>query len=298
MARLTPQWQQNSSYPASVDRGLLTALWPAAASRGHVPTVVAGSMNLTLSVGVTAVPMTGTNGTELCQSDAPETVALPTPPAAGTSRIDLVCLQVRDQAIDAGANNDWIFSVVSGTAAASPTVPAVPANAVAVAQVTVPGGTVNLNTATLIDRRWPSLTAGTVVRQASNPAAGNAMTAAEVPVAFTATAAVWVPTATRLVTVRTSWRQANGTGGEGCILRLREGTTTAGTEIQSTVGVFPGMGPQAGTAAGGQASRTYAPGAGSRQWVLTVASTTGNAVTLVNGPTFPLVLEVVDAGEP
>ena len=39
------------------------------------------------------------------------------PPASGQSRLDLIVVQVRDNAIDAGANNDFIVTNVTGVAA-------------------------------------------------------------------------------------------------------------------------------------------------------------------------------------
>ena len=41
MTRYAPLWQQAGSYPASVDRGLLSTLWPA----GTLP----GALRLTLT---------------------------------------------------------------------------------------------------------------------------------------------------------------------------------------------------------------------------------------------------------
>jgi hypothetical protein len=154
MTRLAPLWQQNSVYPALTDRALLTALWPVGTTiTGHAVTTVNNTMNVSVSAGITAVPLASNAGTELCRSDAAEVVTLGTAPAGGTSRYDVICVQPRDAAVDAGGNNDWIVSVVVGTAAASPAVPAVPAGRVALANVLVPGGVVNLNTATVTDRR-------------------------------------------------------------------------------------------------------------------------------------------------
>jgi hypothetical protein len=63
-------------------------------------------------------------------------------------------VQVRDNALDSGGNNDFIFSAVTGTPAASnPAVPATPTNALVMYRILVPGGVANLNTATLTDRR-------------------------------------------------------------------------------------------------------------------------------------------------
>jgi hypothetical protein len=104
------------------------------------------------------------NLVELCRWDAAETPSpiSPAAPPTGSSRIDLVVLQVQDNAIDAGGNNTFIFQVIAGTVATPGPgpVPAVPANAYPMAQYTVPGGAVNLNGVAVTDRRVSSLLAG------------------------------------------------------------------------------------------------------------------------------------------
>jgi hypothetical protein len=81
-------------------------------------------------------------------------VTLAAAPPAGQSRIDLIICQVRDNVLDAGPNNDFIFTSVTGTATSgTPAVPATPTNAIAVNQVLVPGNVTNLNTATITDLR-------------------------------------------------------------------------------------------------------------------------------------------------
>jgi hypothetical protein len=106
-------------------------------------------------------------------------VTLAAAPPSGQSRIDLVVCLVRDPDLDGGGSADFVFSVVAGTPAAlgaetkpadgeledgelegvepfAGVAPAVPANALVMTQVTVPGGAANLNTATLT-RRWAPL---------------------------------------------------------------------------------------------------------------------------------------------
>jgi hypothetical protein len=153
-------WQQNSTYPANVDRRLINTLWPSSGGGGAASTV-AGTMQVSVAAGTAEVLLSGAFGTALCWWDAAETVTLAAAPPSGQSRVDLVVLQVRDTTIDAGSNNDFVFAAVTGTPATSnPAVPTVPANAYAVCQVTVPGAAVNLNTATLVDRRAPQLVGG------------------------------------------------------------------------------------------------------------------------------------------
>jgi hypothetical protein len=121
-------------------------------------TAVANTMTVSAAPGTVAVPLQSGAGCALCRWDANETPTVATAPPTGNSRIDLVIVQVRDNALDAGANNDFIVTTVTGTPAASnPAVPATPTNAYVLAQVLVPGAAANLNGATLTDRRLRSL---------------------------------------------------------------------------------------------------------------------------------------------
>jgi hypothetical protein len=161
MTRLAPLWQQNSSYPANTDRVLLATLWPTSGSTGGAVTTVANTMNVSVAAGTAAVALNNAY-TALCRWDAAEVVTLTAAPPAGQSRNDVIVLQVRDAALDAGSNNDFIFQAIAGTPATtgSQTTPAVPTNAYAVAQLTVPGGAANLNGVTVVDRRAPLLGPG------------------------------------------------------------------------------------------------------------------------------------------
>jgi hypothetical protein len=164
MTRFAPLWQQAGSYSASVDRALMGALWPTGGAVGGVVTAVASTMQVQIAPGTVAVPLQAGQSTALCRWDANEFVTLTAAPSSGQSRIDVIIAQVRDNALDAGANNDFIFSAVTGTPATtgSQVAPAVPTNAAAVAQVTVPGAVANLSTATFTDRRLNPLSPWTV----------------------------------------------------------------------------------------------------------------------------------------
>jgi hypothetical protein len=156
LTRYAPLWQQSSTYPAAVDRGLIAAVWPASGSTGAAVTAVAGTMNVSIAPGSAAVAL-GANLSVLCRWDVAEVVTLTAAPPSGSSRIDLIVLQVRDNSIDGGGSNDFIFQAIAG-AVGTPgpgAVPAVPVNAYAVAQVLVPGAAANLNGATVTSRRSP-----------------------------------------------------------------------------------------------------------------------------------------------
>lgn len=158
MAHIGPLWQQAGSFSATADRQLLSALWPSGGASGGAVTAVSNTMNVSVAPGSAAVPMQSGQGSALCRWDAAENVALTASPPSGQSRIDLIVCQVRDHDVDAGSNNDFVLTVVAGTpAASSPAVPATPANAYALASVTVPGAAANLNGATITDLRKQSL---------------------------------------------------------------------------------------------------------------------------------------------
>jgi hypothetical protein len=168
MTRYAPLWQQAGSYAASLDRMLMSTLWPSGGASGAPAAAVANTMTVSVPPGTLVVPLQAGQGAALCRWDAAEVVTIAAAPASGNSRIDLVIAQVRDNALDAGGNNDFIFTNVTGTPAASnPAVPATPTNALVVCQVLVPGAVANLNTATLTDRRpvghaevWQSVAEG------------------------------------------------------------------------------------------------------------------------------------------
>jgi hypothetical protein len=168
MTRYTPQWLQAGSYAASVDRRLLGALWPSAASSGCLVTAGSG-MGLNVAAGQVAVPSQNNTGTTLCSSDATEAVTLPAAPATGTNRIDLIICQPRGNDLDGGSNTDFIFTSVQGTALASPTVPATPAGAVALAQIYVGGGVASIVAGNITDVRPQGLSMPSISGPASGP---------------------------------------------------------------------------------------------------------------------------------
>ena len=152
MTRYTPNWLQQGSYSAAMDRRSLAAIWPGPASAGCAVTVSSG-MTVNVAAGQVAVPTQNSTGTSLCSSDAVEPVTLAAAPASGQNRYDLVICQPRGNDLDGGANNDFIFTTVTGTAAATPTVPATPAGTVALARIYVPGGSASVTAGNITDVR-------------------------------------------------------------------------------------------------------------------------------------------------
>jgi hypothetical protein len=156
MTRFTPLWLQSGSYAGSVDRRLLGALWPTPATSGMAVTVASGT-TVNVAPGTTAVPTANNTGTVLCVSDAQEQVILPTAPASGSSRWDLVIARPRGTDLDGGGNNDFIFDYVLGTASATPPIPNAPAGTVALARVNRPGGSAAIVATDIVDMRLGDL---------------------------------------------------------------------------------------------------------------------------------------------
>ena len=176
MTRQTPNWLQQGSYAASVDRRLPGMIWPTAACYGGVVTVSSG-MTVNIAVGSIAVPTANNTGTAVCCWDAVEQCTLAAAPASGSNRYDLVVCQLRGNDIDGGANNDFLFVNVTGTAAATPTVPAVPNNAVAVAQIYVPGGSASIAGGNITDvRPYQFIPAGEIAYGSNTTALGGITT--------------------------------------------------------------------------------------------------------------------------
>lgn len=160
MTRQTPQWLQSGSYAASADRRLIGALWPGPATSGCAVTPTGGAMTVNIAPGSVAVPTQNNTGTTLCTSDANEQVTLSPAAPSGSNRIDLVICRPRGTDLDGGANNDFIFDVVTGTAAATPVAPALPAGTVALASIAVAGGSASVLQANITDVRPFGLSVG------------------------------------------------------------------------------------------------------------------------------------------
>ncbi|HEX3455667.1 MAG TPA: tail fiber protein, partial [Gaiellaceae bacterium] len=141
MTRYTPLWEQQGNYAASVDRRLISTIWPAARTSGLAVTVV-GGMTVQIAPGSAAVPTANSTGSVLCVSDAVENLLLAAAPASGLDRYDLVIVRPRGNDLDGGTNNDFIFDFVEGPAVTSGTAtpPAAPAGTVELAYIGRPGG--------------------------------------------------------------------------------------------------------------------------------------------------------------
>lgn len=129
-------------------------------------TVVSGKANMSYDVRAFSIVTSrgATSGAMKWANDA--TVNVVTTAAPGSnSRYDVVYAWHREYAID-GSNSDPVIGVIQGTAAASPTVPALTSfpGAVELARILVPAGVTATNSGTTITQTAPfTATAGGVI---------------------------------------------------------------------------------------------------------------------------------------
>lgn len=141
---------QNVPINADVVREAVSSLIPntgGIVQSGDFPVAQTGTPSMAVTVGVGRAWIPGTNvaylagqtytkqGQYFVMNDASVTLSIAT--ADNTNpRIDVVYIAIRD-ATYTGANNDAQLAVMTGTPAATPAVPAIPNNAIALAQVAV-----------------------------------------------------------------------------------------------------------------------------------------------------------------
>jgi hypothetical protein len=165
-----PTYLQAGSYPARYDRlavaGLLTPHYgsgPLVARSGVKPTPSSTGMQVIqrptpdrwvrINAGSCYIGATSTlGGSYECHNDADYDVQTSASHAT-LNRKDLIVAQVRDAVDDTGVNNDYIITVVTGTPASSPALPATPNQAIALAQVQVNATTTTVTNANITDLR-------------------------------------------------------------------------------------------------------------------------------------------------
>lgn len=169
-------------------------------------------------------------GALFISNDGTVTVALPAAPSSN-SRIDVVHVKQDESVVPySDADNTALLGVVSGTAAASPTAPTVPAGALALAQVLVPStATTTQSSGVVITPVHPYTgTAGgpVLVRNAAElaawaPAPGNLAYQIDAAMALVRVGTEWHPArpnvtgAMRIIAATQTW--ANQTGSLGLL---------------------------------------------------------------------------------
>jgi hypothetical protein len=269
MTRYAPQWIQAASYGAAQDRRLIAALWPGPASSGCA-VVPVSAMTVQIQAGQVAVPTQNNSGTTLCTSDAAEQVTLTA--SAAQPRIDLITCHPRGTDLDGGTNNDFIFDFVTGTPAASPTVPATPAGQVALAQIAVGAGVASIVAGNITDVRPGGLAVPTsssprgYVNQATGPASQTDCTTLTVLVTLT------VPVV--------AGRRYRATG-SGFGLQQTATSTSASIRIYDPSGAFVTAGnsnslPAGQGLNGAAASQWQAAATGNATWLFQASSNAGS----------------------
>lgn len=164
--RTPPSWLQNGSHPAENDRLTNQAVFNTTGVIGL--TAVAASLQVTqsgtpgMSVSIASgyaaiVGTTQSNmGVYTAFNDAAATATITTANPSNP-RIDRVCLTVSD-AYYTGALNTVAINVVAGTAAASPSAPATPANSISLATIAVGTGVTSILNANITDTRTETTT--------------------------------------------------------------------------------------------------------------------------------------------
>lgn len=160
MALLTPTWLQAGTYAAKEDRTLIDATWTegviAAASGALAASQRAAGANNSVDVAAGVCVIQGDDATGqgkyLVRNDATTNVAFDAAPVSN-KRIDVLYVRVNDTSEGGPAGNNATFGVEKGTVAASPTAPATPTSAVALAQVMRTAGDVSITTAMITDVR-------------------------------------------------------------------------------------------------------------------------------------------------
>ena len=151
--RTPPSWLQNGSHSAENDRLTTQAIWKTTGIINATDLQITqnGTPNMSVNVSSGWAAIVGTTqanmGVYMAYNDATTNLTITTANPSNP-RIDLVCVTISD-AYYTGALNTVAFSVIAGTAAPSPTVPATPANSIALGQIAVGTGVTSILTANI-----------------------------------------------------------------------------------------------------------------------------------------------------
>ena len=158
------------SYTANQWRTIVSALFTEGVLGGgsFIVSQRALGANMTLDiaagVGVLSGDNASTQGNYVVREDLASASAVTIGAAnASNPRYDLVGIQLRDPSAGGAAGRDSVFSVVAGTAASSPSAPAVPDSFLLLATVLVGAGVVSIVNANVVDGRVASGLANQVV---------------------------------------------------------------------------------------------------------------------------------------
>lgn len=155
--RTPPSWLQNGTHPAENDRLTMQAIFSSTGVIGSnsLGVTQSGTPGMSVQIASGWASIIGTTqanmGAYTAYNDASVTAAIATADATNP-RIDLVCLTVNDSYYT-GSTNNVVVTVVTGTPASSPTVPATPANSIALAKVAVAANATSITNSNITDLR-------------------------------------------------------------------------------------------------------------------------------------------------
>jgi hypothetical protein len=155
--RTPPLYLQAGSHSAENDRlglyGLVGTPGVGPLTQLKVSQSATPAMTVSIAAGWAWVLGSATNqGLYSVYNDAAYTLGpLNTAPTSNT-RIDLVCVTIRDSAYS-GSSNDVIFQIITGTAAASPVAPTLPTSSLSLATILVGTNVTTIVNANITDTR-------------------------------------------------------------------------------------------------------------------------------------------------
>jgi hypothetical protein len=161
MTLAPPLWAGAATYVADTDRELINSVFRSTGvvdlPGGHLKVSQrAAGANMSVDVAAGTGIIEGTDaagqGRFLCASDAVVNKVVNAAPGAGTSRIDRIYARVFDADV-LGGTSSWEIGYIAGTAAASPTAPALPTSSIPLAQFTVLNTTTSITSAMCVDQR-------------------------------------------------------------------------------------------------------------------------------------------------
>ncbi len=164
-------WQQLTTYTAAMDRQLIRGLHTEGKLHGLVVTST-GGYDISVSAGAAIVDGddSANQGSYLAYHTAATALTVAARPASN-SRRDLVIMEVEDTADGHGSLNRHVIRIVTGTAAASPVDPTLPATATILARITVASTDLSLSAANINNLAVnPSQPRGIHADPALNPA--------------------------------------------------------------------------------------------------------------------------------
>lgn len=233
--------QARNDHTAVGDRQLIASISPTSnvMLAAHLAVTQNGTPNMSVNVAAGKAIVHGTEAAPLqgayhVWNDATKNLTIASADAVN-KRIDLVVCRVRDAAYS-GSTNAWALEVVTGTPAASPVAPALPANSYALASIEVAALASSITNAVITDLRTlnrPWNVAWGYVNGATSPAGAPAATSA---VLWTGTTASVSLIAGRRYRLRVGGGVATSTTASRAKLAVRN---TLGTELVATLTVIP-----------------------------------------------------------